>query len=154
MTTESYMSFLESKQRAAKPVGFDVRKLPSSLFPFQSAITKWSCRIGRAALFCDVGLGKTIMQLAWADAVQRKTKRPVLDSRPAYSRTADGAGSREVRHQECTHCRITRGRGQDWNLRRETTRSYIGSTRRRSMGLYFDESEYPEIVLRFDLLRR
>ncbi len=73
-----YKTFLESKQRAAKPVGFDVRKLPSSLFPFQSAITKWSCRIGRAALFCDVGLGKTIMQLAWADAVQRKTKRPVL----------------------------------------------------------------------------
>jgi superfamily II DNA or RNA helicase len=55
--------------------GFSV---PASLFPHQSALTSWAIRRGRAAIFADTGLGKSRMQLAWAAAVQRYTKRPVL----------------------------------------------------------------------------
>ena len=52
--------------------------LPQSLFPHQLALTSWALRRGRAAIFADTGLGKSRMQLAWADAVQKHTRRPVL----------------------------------------------------------------------------
>lgn len=55
--------------------GFSV---PSSLFGFQSALTAWAIRRGRAAIFADTGLGKSRMQSAWAAAVARHTKQPVL----------------------------------------------------------------------------
>lgn len=55
--------------------GFSV---PGSLFPHQSALTSWAIRRGRAAIFADTGLGKSRMQLAWADAVRKYTKKPVL----------------------------------------------------------------------------
>lgn len=48
------------------------------LFPFQQALVEYACLKGRAAIFADCGLGKTAMQLAWADNVVRKTNRPVL----------------------------------------------------------------------------
>jgi superfamily II DNA or RNA helicase len=73
-----YTKFLEGKAVTAQSVGFDVRSVPDGLFPFQKAIVKWACKLGRAAVFADTGLGKTAMQLAWADAVRRKTKKPVL----------------------------------------------------------------------------
>ena len=38
----------------------------------------WVCRRGRAAIFADTGLGKTFMQLAWAEAVANHTGRAVL----------------------------------------------------------------------------
>jgi hypothetical protein len=38
--------------------------------------------MGRAALFADCGLGKTPMQLAWADQVHRHTGKPVLTVTP------------------------------------------------------------------------
>jgi superfamily II DNA or RNA helicase len=36
------------------------------LFDFQAAIVKWAIRRGRAAIFADCGLGKSLMQLEWA----------------------------------------------------------------------------------------
>jgi hypothetical protein len=38
----------------------------------------WSLWKGRSAIFADCGLGKTLMQLAWAENVVRHTNRPVL----------------------------------------------------------------------------
>ena len=52
--------------------------IPGSLFPHQESLTSWAIRRGRAAIFADTGLGKSRMQLAWADAVRAHTKRPVL----------------------------------------------------------------------------
>ena len=66
-----YSEFVETKLQRFKPVGFDAEINPN-LFDFQSALTKWALRIGRCALFADTGLGKTRMQLAWADAVLRE----------------------------------------------------------------------------------
>ena len=80
MATDDYTHFLDSKQRSIPAVGFDVSDadLPVKMFPFQRAITRWACRLGRAALFADTGLGKTAMQLAWAAMVRKQTGRPVL----------------------------------------------------------------------------
>lgn len=40
--------------------------------------SKWAVRQGRAALFADCGLGKTPMELAWAEQVHRHTGKPIL----------------------------------------------------------------------------
>ena len=62
-----YAEFLERKAIADAPTGLkQIPDLNNKLFPFQSDITKWALRRGRAAIFADCGLGKTPMQLEWA----------------------------------------------------------------------------------------
>lgn len=74
-----YSNFVATKLSTVPPTGIaDGFSLPGSLFPHQSALTAWALRRGRAAIFADTGLGKSRMQLSWAAAVQRHTKRPVL----------------------------------------------------------------------------
>ena len=78
-TPIDYNSFILSKAQSDDYGGFDVAdRLPSFLFPFQQFLVDWACRKGRAAIFADCGLGKTPMQLAWADQVARQTNKPVL----------------------------------------------------------------------------
>lgn len=68
----SYSTFIASKLSRFQPVGFDASAVNPELFDFQSALVRWALRIGRCALFADTGLGKTRMQLAWANAVLRQ----------------------------------------------------------------------------------
>ena len=75
----SYQDYIGRKLSRVPPTGISSGfGSPTDLFPHQSALTAWAVRRGRAAIFADTGLGKSRMQLAWADAVQRHTKRPVL----------------------------------------------------------------------------
>jgi hypothetical protein len=74
----TYEEFLERKTHLRDASGFDPTWCPEFLFPFQAALTEWAIRQGRAALFADCGLGKTPMQLAWAENVRRHTGKPVL----------------------------------------------------------------------------
>ena len=75
----SYEDFIASKLSLHVPVGFAPDDLSCyDLFDFQSAIVDWAVRRGRAAIFADTGLGKTRMQLAWADQVARQTGKPVI----------------------------------------------------------------------------
>lgn len=74
-----YTAHLARKLSTVPSTGIaDGFSVPASLFPHQSALTAWAIRRGRAAIFADTGLGKSRMQLAWADAVHRHTGRPVL----------------------------------------------------------------------------
>ena len=73
-----YAEFLERKSQLDGSFGFEPTWIPEFLFPFQRALVEWALRQGRAALFADCGLGKTPMQLVWAENVRRKTGRPVL----------------------------------------------------------------------------
>ncbi|MGE5452451.1 MAG: helicase-related protein [Acidobacteriota bacterium] len=76
---DGYRSFVSQKLGTVPATGIsDGFSVPSSLFPHQSALVAWALRRGRAAIFADTGLGKSRMQLAWADAVQRYTKGRVL----------------------------------------------------------------------------
>lgn len=75
---DAYVTFLERKARMGEGSGFEPLWLPDFLFPFQRALVEWAVRRGRAAIFADCGLGKTPMQLVWAENVVRKTNRPVL----------------------------------------------------------------------------
>ena len=73
-----YHEFLKTKEVKIENSGFEPHDLNSHLFDFQRDIVKWALRKGRCALFEDTGLGKTIQQLAWADAVARHENGRVL----------------------------------------------------------------------------
>ena len=74
----SYAEFVAEKAQAGGDYGFDPLFMPDFLFDFQRALVAWATRKGRAALFADCGLGKTPMQLVWAENVRRHTDKPVL----------------------------------------------------------------------------
>ncbi len=73
-----YEQFLEKKSQIEGNHGFDPVKLPSWLFDFQAEIVARALRKGRAAVFADCGLGKTAIELVWADNVVRHTGGNVL----------------------------------------------------------------------------
>ncbi|SOC45743.1 hypothetical protein SAMN05892877_117132 [Rhizobium subbaraonis] len=76
---EGYSSFLAKKRRVDPATGImaDI-DLPSVLKDHQRDIVRWGLRRGRAAIFAGTGLGKTLMELAWAEQVSAYTGRPVL----------------------------------------------------------------------------
>lgn len=76
----NYKEFISSKQFLVKSSGFKVNRsgLNDALFDFQKDIVRWSLAKGRSAIFADCGLGKTIMQLEWAQKVFDYTGKPVL----------------------------------------------------------------------------
>jgi hypothetical protein len=78
----AYAAFLERKRQHGADDGFEPTWMPTDLFPFQAALTDWAVRRGRGAIFADCGLGKTLMQLVWAENVHRHTGKPVLVAAP------------------------------------------------------------------------
>ncbi len=74
----TYARFLKQKAQYGEDSGFKATSLPSQMFNFQIDLTERSLRKGRSAIFADCGLGKTLMELAWADNVVRHTKKKVL----------------------------------------------------------------------------
>jgi len=75
---EDYAEFLDRKAQLEGNHGFDPVRLPSFLFDFQAELTTWALRKGRAAVFADCGLGKTAIELVWADNIVRKSSGNVL----------------------------------------------------------------------------
>ena len=77
---KKYKEFLKEKQKTFISSGFEIHedKLNQYLFPFQKFIVKTALSKGRLAIFADCGLGKTLMQLSWADQVVKHTGKPVL----------------------------------------------------------------------------
>lgn len=108
--TDAYLQFLSRKRVSDPLTGVAVvPPLPDAMFPFQADITAWALRRGRAALFAGTGLGKSFMELAWADAVHRETGKDILHLAPLavsaqLAREADKFGiiARQVTEQgEC-----------------------------------------------------
>jgi hypothetical protein len=73
-----YFEYLTQKQQFGSMDGFNPVWMPDFLFDFQKSLVDWSLRKGRSALFCDCGLGKTPMQLVWAENILKKTGKPCL----------------------------------------------------------------------------
>lgn len=74
----SYESFIASRSQPPKVDGFSPLALPGFLYDFQQSLVEWALNRGKAAIFADCGLGKTPMQLVWADQVRQHTNRSVL----------------------------------------------------------------------------
>jgi len=74
----NYNEFLSTKTQLGTFDGFDPVFMPDFLFDFQKSLVDWSVRKGRSAIFADCGLGKTPMQLVWAENIVRETNGRVL----------------------------------------------------------------------------
>ena len=90
----NYSDFLDRKTQGGSDSGFAPIWQPDFLLPFQAQLVEWATRKGRAAIFADCGLGKTPMQLVWAENVVRKLNKPVLIVTPlavAWQTVQEGA---------------------------------------------------------------
>ena len=74
----AYEAFLDRKAQLGRDSGFAPVWMPDFLFDFQRSLVDWSVRKGRSAIFADCGLGKTPIQLVWAENVVRHTNKRVL----------------------------------------------------------------------------
>ena len=75
-----YDEFINSKSKTFENMGIDVDRnsLNPNMFEFQKDIVRWALKKGRAAIFAECGLGKTLMQLFWADEIHKHTGGKIL----------------------------------------------------------------------------
>ncbi len=73
-----YETLIKTKTIDDNPSGFVCGQINSMLFDFQSVLVRWALVRGRAAIFADTGLGKTLMQCEWANHVHKHTGGNVL----------------------------------------------------------------------------
>ncbi len=99
-----YASFIERKSQSESDGGFAPVWMPAFLFDFQQHLVDWALRKGRAAIFADTGLGKTAMQLVWAENVVRHTNKPVLILTPL----AVGSQTKAEGEKFGIECTVTR----------------------------------------------
>ena len=74
----TYEEFIRIKGQLGGMEGFKPLFVPDYLFDFQKALVDWAIQKGKAAIFADCGLGKTPMQLVWAQNIVEKTNGNVL----------------------------------------------------------------------------
>lgn len=74
----NYSDFVARKHLLSSPVGLMAKPKNMPMFDHQRVLVEWALRRGRAAIFADTGLGKSRMQLAWADTVVRETGKPAI----------------------------------------------------------------------------
>lgn len=110
-----YDEFISAKSYRHIDAGFAPHDelLPAGIKDFQADCVKWACRRGRSAIFADTGLGKTLMQLAWAAQVEWHTNKPVLIVAPlcvAQQTVKEGAkfgiGAKYIREPQFSNPRI------------------------------------------------
>ena len=75
---KDYEQFIADKALTSQSTGFEPSNLLDALYDFQRDIVRWACRKGRACIFADCGMGKTLMQLEWARQVHEFDRGPVL----------------------------------------------------------------------------
>jgi len=73
-----YEKFLEAKKHSIGNFGFEASFIPEIAFDFQRKIIETAVLKGRMGIFCDTGLGKTLIQLSIAENIVRKTNKKVL----------------------------------------------------------------------------
>ena len=74
----SYDQFVGKKLGMVFRKGIDAKVSDYGLFHHQVDLVNWALRRGCAAIFADTGLGKSRIQVAWADTVVKSTGLKVL----------------------------------------------------------------------------
>lgn len=102
-----YQTFLASKRVIAQPAGFTIANeaIHTALFDWQRQIVRWAIQRGRAAIFADTGLGKTLLQLEWARQIAHHTGRNVLILAPLAVAQQTAREAAEKLDFEITVCR-------------------------------------------------
>jgi len=105
LIVDDYARFIKSKQLADVPTGFDCDVPVGPLFDFQAACVKWALKRGRAALFLDTGLGKTLCQTTWAQKVHEYTGGNVIIAAPlcVAQQTVEEAAKFGIKVKYCRH---------------------------------------------------
>lgn len=116
-----YKDFLIDKSHIGSGSGVKPVFMPDKLFDFQRDLVEWSLSLGRSAIFADCGMGKTAMQLTWAENIHRHTNKPVLILTPLavgpqtvkesakfgiecrFDKTGDSSGGIVVTNYESLH---------------------------------------------------
>lgn len=98
-----YAEFISRKRHTIGNFGFEPAWFPERAFDFQKSIIEKSVMKGRIGLFADTGLGKTLMQLAFAHNVVLKTNKPVLILTPLavafqFLKEAESIGIDDIEH--------------------------------------------------------
>ena len=130
----AYDTFLDRKRQLAGVYGFVPSFLPPWLFDFQTDLVEWAVRKGRAAIFADCGMGKTPIQLVWAQNIVEHTNRPVLILTP-LSVSAQTLREAEKFSIQCV-------RSQDGSL---SGRAEIVVTNYERLH-YFDQGQFAGVV--------
>lgn len=73
-----YQEFVTTKRHSTSDYGFEPTWMPECAFDFQQHIIAKALKKGRIGIFCDTGLGKTLIQLAIAENIVRNTNKTVL----------------------------------------------------------------------------
>jgi len=68
----TYADFIAAKAARVHETGrtINATTLHPMLHDWQKELVVWAAKVGRAAIWADTGLGKTIMQVAWADQMR------------------------------------------------------------------------------------
>lgn len=76
----NYQDFLNQKIKNYQESGFEIdeNNLNKNLFDYQKFIVKKALKVGKYAIFAECGLGKTLMQLSWADEVKKRINQDIL----------------------------------------------------------------------------
>lgn len=113
MSIEDYRAFVESKTHLAGEFGFRPVYENKHCYDFQRHLIEWALTQGRAATFADCGLGKTLMQLVWAENVHRHTNKPVLIFAPlsVSSQTVEEAEKFGIEAVRSSDGKVPAGKG-------------------------------------------
>lgn len=107
-----YEDFLDGKGQLGGRSGFEPVYIPGFLYDFQQSLVDWAMQKGKAAIFADCGLGKTPMQLVWAENIVRKTGKNVLIITPlavGAQTVRDGTAKFGIECSKATEGRVTAG---------------------------------------------
>lgn len=118
---DNYAEFVSTKLAAVIPTGLaDVGPLEYArpLFPFQEALVRWLLRRGRGGIFANTGLGKSSLEIAFADQVVKATGGDALIVSPL------AVAQQTVREAEQMGVKIRYCRGLDETLPGITVTNY------------------------------
>jgi superfamily II DNA or RNA helicase len=78
MSIEEYRNFIAAKAVTPRIDGVTAGPMCGQIKAHQEAATRHALELGRACLFLDTGLGKSLCELEWARQVAEETCKPVL----------------------------------------------------------------------------
>lgn len=100
-----YRSLVAQSITAQETRGIEKHVLPACLRTHQRHAVEFALAKGRAALFLDTGLGKSLCAFAWADNVAAETQKPVLMLAPLGVTAQHYAEACRFGYEDVTICR-------------------------------------------------